>query len=306
MEDRRPPAQSPVRELTPARDTDLGPGMRVRRLLPVRNRVAVGAWCFFDHFGPVEVAGTGGLRVPPHPHIGLQTVTWLLEGDVLHRDSLGSERHVRPDQLNLMTAGRGIAHSEETPAGAPAILHGVQLWVALPGASSEVDPSFDHYPELPVVEGAGMRTTVLLGQLLGATSPARTYSDLVGADIRIAAGASDDVAIREDFEHAVAVLDGEASIDGVALRPGSLLYLGSGRVSVSVEASEPARVLLLGGAPIAESLYLWWNFVAHSATEIEAARADWEAGRRFLAVDGFDGPAMSAPPLPPGTLKPRR
>lgn len=300
-----PAASRPVREVMVAREVDLGEGTPVRRLLPKHQRATIGAWCFLDHYGPLDVAGRRGMRVPPHPHIGLQTVTWLLDGEVLHRDSLGNQQLIRPGQLNLMTAGRGIAHAEESQADHPAVLHGVQLWVALPERWSGVEPSFDHLPQLPVAETPGARITVLVGELLGARSPARAYSRLLGADVEIP-GATDEVLpVQADFEHGWVALAGETAVEGVILRPGSLLYLGVGRGEIAVRTQGPARLLLLGGEPFGEPIFMWWNFVAHRAEEIVQARSDWEAGSRFGEVTGFDGPALQAPPLPPGRLRPR-
>lgn len=301
-----PPSGRPERQVLEAREVDLGEGTAVRRLLPKRERSTIGAWCFVDRFGPKDIAGLPGMRVPPHPHIGIQTVTWLVEGEVLHHDSLGNQQAIRPGQLNLMTAGRGIAHSEESPADHPPVLHGVQLWVALPERSGLADPAFDHLPDLPVAETDGARITVLMGQLLGARSPARAYSELVAADIDVRTATDEDLPVRADFEHGWMVLSGEAVVDGVSLRPGRLLYLGVGREKVAVRTPGPARVLLLGGVPFGEPIFMWWNFVAHSAEEIARARSDWEARTsRFGEVVGFDGPRLEAPPLPPGRLKPR-
>lgn len=303
--DCRPAAEQPVHEVLTASAVDLGEGTPVRRLLPKRQRATIGAWCFVDHYGPQDITGQTGMRVPPHPHIGLQTVTWLLEGEVLHRDSLGTEQLIRPGQLNLMTAGRGIAHSEESPRDRPPFLHGVQLWTALPERSAGVEPSFEHLPELPTAQTAGIRVTVLVGELLGARSPARAYSELVGADLAIGAGTDEDLSLRPDFEYGAVVASGEAAVDGVMLQPGKLLYLGTGRDHMAVRTAGPARLLLLGGAPFGEPLILWWNFVARTNDEIARARADWKAGDRFGVVHGFPGPPLEAPPLPPGRLRPR-
>jgi len=298
-----PPA---VHELLPAREVDLGEGTRVRRLLPKRQRSTIGAWCFFDHFGPLDFATGRGMRVPPHPHTSLQTVTWLIEGDVFHRDSLGNEKLILPGQLNLMTAGRGIAHAEESPPDHRPSLHGVQLWTALPSRSKDVEPAFDHHPALPAVDTrGGLRVTVLLGELLEAPSPARTYSEIVGADVDVPDAADDEIPLRPDFEYGVAALAGTVTVDDVALEVGVLLYLGGGRRAIEVRSTGPARFLLLGGEPFGEPLFMWWNFVAHSAEEIAEARADWEAGRRFGDVQGFDGARLDAPPMMPGRLKPR-
>jgi redox-sensitive bicupin YhaK (pirin superfamily) len=202
--------------------------------------------------------------VPPHPHIGLQTVTWLVEGEILHRDSMGSEQLIRPGELNLMTAGGGVAHSEESLPGHPPILHGVQLWAALPAGSSGTDPAFDHLTELPVLEIGNMHISILVGEFSGDRSTARVYSDLVGAALDIVAATDEVLAIRQQFEYATIVLAGEVAVDDVVLRPGGLLYLGTGRRILTVRTAGPARLLLLGGEPFREPLYIWWNFVAHS------------------------------------------
>ena len=299
------PAPEPIRELLQAREVDLGEGTRVRRLLPKRQRATVGAWCFVDHFGPLDVAGSPGMRVPPHPHIGLQTVTWLVDGEILHRDSLGNQQTIRPGELNLMTAGRGIAHSEESRRDHPPILHGVQLWTALPSGSKAVEPAFDHVTELQTIETEGLRITVLMGEMAGARSTARAYSDLVGADVEVTRATDEDLPLRMGFEYGAVALSGEASVDGVVLRPGSLLYLGTGRRSLAVRAAAPARILLLGGEPFGEPLFMWWNFVGHSVEEVVEAREDWAAERRFGEVRGFDGPRLEAPAMIPGRMKPR-
>jgi quercetin 2,3-dioxygenase len=299
-------ALRPVREVIAAHEVDLGEGTRVRRLLPKPQRARIGAWCFIDHFGPLDVSGGPGMQVPPHPHIGLQTVTWLLDGEVMHRDSLGNQQLIRPGQLNLMTAGRGIAHAEESPHHHPPMLHGVQLWIALPQSSSSVDPSFEHVPELPVVESAGVRLTVLLGEMLGVRSPAHSHSRLVGVDLELRA--PDEpfmLPLHSTFEYGAVTLTGAATVDGVALPPGALLYLGAGREAVGVDAAGAARILLLGGEPTGEPLYMWWNFVAHTAEEIAQASADWAAGRRFGEVPGASAPRVPAPPLLTARLKPR-
>src|SRR6201988_275271 len=172
-------------EITVARNARVG-DITVRRMLPLRLRRSIGAWCFIDHYGPMDVDGVTGMAVPPHPHIGLQTVTWLLSGNVLHRDSLGSEQLIRPGQLNLMTSGRGIAHAEESPAEHDPTLHGVQLWVALPDAGRQVDPAFEHHGELPATSLGGFMITVLTGELAGAASAATTFSPIVGAELSAA------------------------------------------------------------------------------------------------------------------------
>jgi len=258
----------------------------------------VGAWCFLDHFGPRDVATGPGMVVPPHPHTGLQTVTWLVTGEVLHRDSLGNQQTIRPGQLNLMTAGRGIAHSEESrPARLP-MLHGVQLWVALPDAARWAEPAFQHLAELPLLTDGALQIAVLLGELAGHTSPARAYSPLVGAQATFAGPVDTRLPVRADFEYAALALSGEVTVAGVQLAPGPLLYLGCGRSELPLLAQRPARLLLIGGQPFEEQIVMWWNFIGRSHDEIAGFRADWEAERGIGAVPGYPGARLPAPPLP--------
>jgi redox-sensitive bicupin YhaK (pirin superfamily) len=287
-------------ELTEARQAEVGE-LTVRRLLPLRRRRSVGAWCFVDHYGPMSVDGVTGMAVPPHPHIGLQTVTWLLAGNVLHRDSLGSEQMIRPGQLNLMTAGRGIAHAEESPAEHDPQLHGVQLWVALPDASRLAEPAFEHHAQLPVHEAAGLEITVFMGggdSAVG-SSPATTFSHLIGAELSARRAVSTRLPLDVGFEHVIFVASGAAEVAGTGLRPGQLLYLPAGRDDVPVAAPDGSTMLLLGGVPLGERLLMWWNFVARTPDEIQAAVADWDAGR-FGEVGGYAGDPLKAPPLLPG------
>jgi redox-sensitive bicupin YhaK (pirin superfamily) len=206
-------------ELTIARLARVG-DVEVRRLLPLRRRRSVGAWCFVDHYGPMSVDGVAGMQVPPHPHIGLQTVTWLLEGNVLHRDSLGSEQMIRPGQLNLMTAGHGIAHSEESPDDHDPGLHGVQLWLALPDADRQAAPAFEHHAQLPVLGAGGAEITVFAGSLADVTSPARTYSPLVGAEINAVSGGDITVPLARGHEHVIFVARGPAGREREHAHPG--------------------------------------------------------------------------------------
>jgi redox-sensitive bicupin YhaK (pirin superfamily) len=281
-------------------------GFDVTRTLPNRQRRTVGAWCFLDAYGPHELGSSAGMRVGPHPHTGLQTVTWLVAGEVLHRDSLGSRQEIRPGQLNLMTAGRGISHSEQTPPAHSGVLHGVQLWVALPHAVRDMPPAFTHHADLPVVADGGLSATVLMGTLAGATSPAACHTPLVGAEIRLDRADSATLPLRPDFEYAVLALDGAAEVAGMTLKPGPLLYLGTGRTSVRLGGAPAGRVLLLGGEPFAERLVMWWNFVARDHDEIVQMRADWaDSTPRFGTVVGYDGPRLPAPPMPLTRLVPR-
>ena len=289
-------------ELTAARDARVG-AITVRRLLPPRLRRSVGAWCFIDHYGPMDVDGVTGMNVPPHPHIGLQTVTWLLAGDVLHRDSLGSEQLIRPGQLNLMTSGRGIAHAEESPARHDPTLHGVQLWIALPEASRHVPPAFEHHSGLPNAGLGGFAITVLLGELAGAVSPATAFSPIVGAELTAAGrAASCLLPLRPDFEHVVFVAAGQASVDGVELAVGQLLYVPPGRPEAMLAAPAGSTLMVLGGEPLRERLLMWWNFVARTPAEIVAATAAWQTGE-FGPVGGYQGDPLPAPALNAARLR---
>ena len=283
--------------------------MTVRRTLPHRERRMVGAWCFVDHYGPHDLATSPPMDVPPHPHTGLQTVSWLLEGEVLHRDSLGSHQMIAPGQLNLMTAGHGIAHSEETPAPeqrTTQALSGVQLWVALPEASRSVEPHFEHHADLPVLVSGGLRAQVVMGSVDGATSDATAYSPLMGADVTVDDGSSGLLPLEPSFEHAVLAMDGDVSVDGRRVGFGEALYLPPGLRHVSLEAEGPARALLIGGEPFDEHIVMWWNFVGTDHDEIVDAREAWEAQDiRFGTVDGYDGPWLHAPSLPNSRLKAR-
>ncbi|PWS51864.1 pirin [Streptomyces sp. FT05W] len=295
----------PVRELLTPRRVQLGESTEVRRLLPNLGRRMVGAWAFVDHYGPDDIADEPGMQVPPHPHVGLQTVSWLHEGEVLHRDSLGSLQQIRPRELGLMTSGRAISHSEESPKPHARFLHGAQLWVALPGSDRHVEPRFEHHTGLPAVTAPGLTATVILGELDGAASPGTAYTPIVGADLTLTAGAEARLPLDPDFEYAVLSMSGEAEIDGVPVLPGSMLYLGCGRTELPLRAASDAGLMLLGGEPFAEEIVMWWNFVGRSHEEIEQARQDWMEGPRFGEVKGYDGGRLSAPELPPVALKPR-
>lgn len=273
----------PTLELLAGRATEVG-GTPVVRVLPKRERRTVGAWCFADHFGPAD-ADRAGMNVGPHPHIGLQTVTWLVEGRVLHRDSLGSEQLIRPGQLNLMTAGRGVSHAEETPPGADGRLHGVQLWVAQPEATRAGDPDFEHHDTLPEAEAGGAVATVLVGGFAGVRSPARTDTPLVGVDLALRGGEAT-FPLEPGFEYGLVPLAGTWRVDGAGLAPGVLAYLGEGRTELRLDGEPGSRALLLGGEPFAEPVLMWWNFVGRHRDELDAARRDWEGhSGRFGEVD---------------------
>ena len=260
--------------------------LTVRRALPRRARRTVGAWCFADHMGPAAVTADRGVDIGPHPHIGLQTVTWLAAGEILHRDSLGSEQVIRPGQLNLMTAGIGVAHSEEATGAYAGELHGIQLWVAQPESTRNGRPAFEHHTELPRVElGRHADATVFVGDFAGAQSPARRDTDHTGVDVVLRGAAV--LPLRSDYEHAIVVLDGAVDVEGRAVTPGHLAYLGSGRDELGVRAGDTgaARLVLLGGVPFDDEILMWWNFVARTRDEVDEARAAWQAfDHRFGVV----------------------
>ena len=297
-------APRPVHQVFEGKEVALGESTVVRRLLPNLGRRLVGAWCFVDHYGPDDIAAGPGMQVPPHPHIGLQTVSWLLTGEVHHRDSIGSDQLIRPGELGLMTAGAAITHAEQSPVPHPALLHGVQLWVALPDTARSAAPAWEHHGDLPLLRDHGASATVILGALGGEASPGSTHSSLVGVDVALDAGADVLLPLEAEFEHAVLVMSGSATVDGATLRPGTMIYLGCARRDISMSSGDGARVLLLGGVPFDEEIVMWWNFVARDNDEIVAARAEWMAGETFGDVAGYDGFRLPAPELPAGRLKP--
>jgi redox-sensitive bicupin YhaK (pirin superfamily) len=288
----------------PGRKADLGEGTAVRRLLPTRGRRLVGPWCFMDHYGPHTVEGPG-MALGPHPHIGLQTVSWLFEGEILHHDSIGSEQLIRPGQLNLMTSARGIAHSEETPGTHGPRLHGVQLWVALPEAARHDAPAFEHIAELPQAGFDALRATVLMGSLGEAASPARAFSPMMGAELVADRDGISRVPLDPAFEHAIALMGGRAAIGELPVETGVIYMTPSGESFLELRMEKGAKVMLLGGAPFPEPILMWWNFVARTPEEMLEARADWIGGRRFGAVDDAL-PLIAAPPLDPAMLRLRR
>src|SRR3954468_16785137 len=289
--------------LTP-RDVPLGGvrAMNVRRTLPQRQRTFVGAWCFVDHYGPDDVAATGGMAMPPHPHTGLQTVSWLFSGAVEHRDSAGHHAFVRPGEVNLMTAGRGISHSEySTPD--TSVLHGAQLWLALPDAHRHTEPGFEHFVPEPVTGGA-WEARVFLGSLLGSTSPVRTHSPVLGAELRLAAGTTLQLPVDASYEHGLLLDSGSLTVDGEALKAHELGFLDAGRDNLEIVAAEDALLLVLGGPPFGERIVMWWNFIGRDHDEVAAYRAEWQHRVDGADDDRFSLPAddpmdpLPAPPLP--------
>lgn len=281
-----------------ARTSMLGEGMLIRRALPSRERRMIGAWCFLDHAGPVDVSRGEGMRVGPHPHIGLQTFSWLIAGEVLHRDSLGYTQMLRPGQVNLMTAGRGISHSEESPQQRPPTLHLAQLWIALPDSNRHMEPAFEHYPELPCFSCGSFTATLLVGALHGHTSPVKVHTPLLGVDLTSKTGGDAALTVNPAFEHGVLVLEGEARIAGEVIASGTLLYLPPGKQTLPLQTETATRILVIGGTPFDENVVLWWNFVARTRDEIDAATTAWNNHSAFGVVEGYEGAPLIAPAVP--------
>lgn len=290
------------------RDVPLGGprAIRVRRTLPQRERSMVGAWCFADHYGPHSVASGTGMDVPPHPHTGLQTVSWLFEGEIEHRDSAGVHAMVRPGELNLMTAGAGICHSEVSTADTRT-LHGAQLWVALPDSDRDTARDFAHYAPTPRTVGDAT-VRVFLGELAGDRSPVHAFTPLLGAQVDVAPRSTATFDVDRGFEHGVLLDQGDVEARGDALGTGDLWYQSPGADEIILvnRGDAPARVLILGGPPFAEEIVMWWNFVGRTHDEIVGFRDEWHhRGERFGEVSGYPGPSLPAPPLPNGRLRPR-
>lgn len=263
---------------------DLGE-FTVRRVLPSRARTMVGPFIFVDQFGPADLTGDG-MSVRPHPHINLATVTWLFDGAIDHRDSIGSHATIRPGQVNLMTAGRGIVHSERSPKAELARhpgMFGMQTWLALPDGREEIDPAFEAVTDLPVVSDHGAKAWVIMGSLWGATAPTTTYADTIYAEILLEAGGAIPIDAHAD-ERAVMLVSGDAGVDGVALERYQLAVLAPGQ-AMRLASKSGGRVMLLGGEAFATKRHVFWNFVSSSRDRINQAKDDWRAGR-FPLVPG--------------------
>jgi quercetin 2,3-dioxygenase len=296
----------PEELLLTARRVYLGKTTEVARSLPNKQIRMIGAWCFLDHYGPENVSGSAGMQVWAHPHTGLQTVTWLLDGEIEHRDSLGSQAIVRPGELHIMTAGHGIVHSEISQPDKPPMLHGVQLWVALPDAMRDHNPAFQSYTELPDLNRPGVRGKVLIGEVDGASSPALGYSPLCGADLSLDAGTDILLALEEGFEYGIGVVAGAVVVASTVVGVDQLLYLGMNRRHVRLRSQQGGRVIMLGGQPFAEDIVMWWNFIGRSHQEIVDFRSAWERrAPRFPPIVSRSEKVMEAPPMPTVTLKPR-
>jgi redox-sensitive bicupin YhaK (pirin superfamily) len=282
-----------------ARLADLGGGLLVRRALPTRQRRMVGAWCFLDHAGPMQFESGQGLNVGAHPHIGLQTFTWMIAGEVMHRDSLGNEQIIRPKQVNLMTAGRGIVHTEDSLAGENQ-LHAAQLWIALPAHLSDCAPAFDHYPNLPTWPHESCTLTLLAGSYGQYTAPTQLYSPMIGIDVQSAANSTIKLQLNPQFEYGILALEGDVQIGDEQYSIEEFAYLGSDLSAVELTLSAGSRILLLGGEPFAEPVLIWWNFVGFSKQAIAQAQREWEAGvsERFACVLSPDERRLVPPALP--------
>jgi redox-sensitive bicupin YhaK (pirin superfamily) len=278
---------------------DLG-GFKVHRTLPSRPRTMVGPFVFFDQMGPATLAPGDGIDVRPHPHINLSTVTYLFEGAIDHRDSLGTLATIQAGAVNLMTAGRGIVHSERSPAdvrpGGPA-LSGIQTWLALPDGKEEIDPAFEHVAAdaMPVIAAGGATAQVVMGTLWGETSPVTAHAPTIYADIVLQPGASIPIDADAD-ERAVYVALGEASLDGMPLAPQTLYVLRPG-IAATLRSDLGGRVMLAGGGAFATPRHVWWNFVSSSRDRINEAKADWKAGR-FPVVPGDSEESIPIPEVP--------
>ncbi|ENO88511.1 pirin family protein [Thauera linaloolentis] len=285
-------------ERIPLRKAELGEGLTILRALPTRQRRMVGAWCFLDHVGPVRFGPGEGMHVGAHPHTCLQTFTWVVEGRILHRDSLGSEQVIQPGQVNLMTAGAGIVHTEDTLPGEER-LHAAQLWIALPPEHAGTAPAFEHYPSLPRWSQDGVACTLLAGRHAGHQAPTRIFTPLLGLDLASAAGGTTTLPLDPGFEYGLLPLEGRVSAAGSPLAGDEFAYLGQGRDSLDLSFALGSRALLLGGAPFGHDITMWWNFVGHDRGYVAQAQADWESGAaRFGRVPEDGGRRLSAPPLP--------
>jgi quercetin 2,3-dioxygenase len=281
------------------RSAEIGQGTVIKRALPSRQKRMIGAWCFLDHAGPVHFPQGDGLDVGPHPHIGLQTFTWMLEGTMFHSDSLGTkDQLIRPKQVNLMTAGYGISHTEVAPESETR-MHAAQLWIALPDDKRNMAPRFDHYPELPVIKKDDIEFTVLVGEFLKITSPVAVHSELLGVDLFATDSASTHLKLNPKFEYGFLALEGTATINGHELTIDNMVTLEAGISEIEIHIHTGSRILLLGGEPFESPILLWWNFVGRTQEELATAREQWvNEDERFGSIPHYDGPRLKAPVLP--------
>ena len=280
------------------RSAEIGKGTVIKRALPSRQKRMIGAWCFLDHAGPVVFPQGDGLDVGPHPHIGLQTFTWMIEGTMMHTDSIGSKQLIRPKQVNLMTAGHGISHTEVAP-DSETHMHAAQLWIALPDDKINMPPQFDHYPKLPVVEQDNIEFTVLVGEFLQTKSPVKVHSELLGVDLTAKESTTTRIQLNPKYEYGFLALEGTATIHGHELDDNNLVVLEPGLTEIEVQLHAGSRLLLLGGEPFESPILLWWNFVGRTQEELKIARDQWvNQDQRFGNIPDYEGPRLEAPVLP--------
>lgn len=282
----------------PLRSVTIGQGTVIKRALPSRHKRLIGAWCFLDHAGPVTFPQGDGLDVGPHPHIGLQTFTWMLEGTMIHTDSLGTKQLICPKQVNLMTAGYGISHTEVAPE-TETQMHAAQLWIALPDDKINIAPRFDHYPELPVVEKDQVEFTVLVGEFLQTKSPVLVHTELLGVDLTAKESTTTRLTLNPKFEYGFMALEGGAVVNGHELTDDNMVVLETGITEINIELHAGSRILLLGGEPFESPILLWWNFVGRTQEELELAREQWvNQDERFGQITDYQGPRLEAPVFP--------
>jgi len=278
-------------------------GTDIKRTLPHKSIRTIGAWCFVDHFGPTE--REDAMSIGAHPHTGLQTVSWLFEGDVEHRDSLGSIQEIHPGELNIMTAGYGVAHSELSLPESKQ-MHGVQLWTVLPDSDRNIAPLFDHYADLPQFEYESLHGIVFVGEFMGEVSPARKFSELVGVEVNIAPNSEVRIPLRRDFEYGVLLVSGDLEIDAEALPDAHLYYAGTGASHFDLSSTSGAKFVLLGGQPFDEEIIMWWNFIGRTHEEIVEMRAAWNSeSDRFPYFADAINQRIPAPEMPNLKLQPR-
>lgn len=287
----------------PVRHAEIGHGTVIKRALPNRHKRMIGAWCFLDHAGPVSFEHGHGLDIGPHPHIGLQTFTWMIEGTLVHTDSLGTKQVISPKQVNLMTAGYGISHTEVAP-DTETKMHTAQLWIALPDAKRNMPAQFDHYPTLPNINRHDVEFTILVGELLEQISPVVVHTPLVGVDMMAQADTDFYLDLNPEFEYGFLSLEGSAHINGHELTTDNLIVLDAGQQKVNIKMPQHHRILMIGGQPFETPIALWWNLVARTSQELKEAREQWmNHDERFGEILDYDGERLEAPAFPDG-IKP--
>jgi redox-sensitive bicupin YhaK (pirin superfamily) len=282
----------------PIRSAEIGRGTVIKRALPSRQKRMIGAWCFLDHAGPVTFPQGDGLDVGPHPHIGLQTFTWMIEGTMMHTDSIGSKQLIRPKQVNLMTAGYGISHTEVAP-DTETRMHAAQLWIALPDDKINMAPQFDHYPVLPIVEKDNIEFTVLVGEFMDTVSPVQVHTELLGIDFFAKEQTKTRIPLNPKFEYGFMALEGDAIVNGHDLNSDNMVVLEPGISQIEVELPKGSRLLLIGGEPFESPILLWWNLVGRTQEELKTATEQWiNQDARFGTIPDYDGPRLEAPAFP--------